>query len=151
MVDEKINFEEVDQNVSNRKSNYPIVYIQMDIEDFSDNILEYKEKIAPPEKFVQYMKISEFPSSVRDLSFSVKDFSKLKVLDNAIHNFKYDLLKEVFLFDYYENEKMREIKAGYRFIFQSNTKTLTDNEIDELMADIIEKSLKIESISIPGL
>ena len=151
VVDEKINFEEVDQNVSNRKSNYPIVYIQMDIEDFSDNILEYKEKIAPPEKFVQYMKISEFPSSVRDLSFSVKDFSKLKVLDNAIHNFKYDLLKEVFLFDYYENEKMREIKAGYRFIFQSNTKTLTDNEIDELMADIIEKSLKIESISIPGL
>ncbi len=151
LIEEKINFEKIDRSSLNTKSNNTIVYIELDIEDFTDEILNYRENVMPPKKFVQYSKISEFPSSMRDLSFSIKDFSKLKDLHDTINNLKYSLLKEVFLFDYYKNKEKQEIKAGFRFIFQSNTKTLTDREIDELMADIISNTLNIESISIPGL
>ena len=40
---------------------------------------------------------------------------------------------------------------GFRFIFQSNMKTLTIDEIDRVLNDIIESTLKIKSIKIPGI
>ena len=55
------------------------------------------------------------------------------------------------MFDFYINEKNDEIKIGYRFVFQSKDKTLTDSEIDILMKEIIKQSLSIEHITIPGL
>ena len=45
----------------------------------------------------------------------------------------------------------REIKIGFRFIFQSNDRTITDEEVSEVINDIINESLKISSVSIPGL
>jgi len=99
----------------------------------------------------KYIPVSEFPSSYRDLSFSIKDFAKCRILEEFILNFKNNLLKEVFVFDYFKNEKMREIKIGFRFIFQSKSSTITDKEVDEVMNIIIKDALKLESISIPGL
>tara|TARA_B100001057_G_scaffold126366_1_gene125155 strand:- start:26404 stop:28308 length:1905 start_codon:yes stop_codon:yes gene_type:complete len=99
----------------------------------------------------KYIPVSEFPSSYRDLSFSIKDFAKCRILEEFILNFKNNLLKEVFVFDYFKNEKMREIKIGFRFIFQSKSSTITDKEVDEVMNLIIKDALKLESISIPGL
>ena len=65
--------------------------------------------------------------------------------------YKDDLLKEVFVFDYFFNEKKQEIKIGFRFIFQSKNATITDKEVDKVMKVIINQALKIESIYIPGL
>ena len=100
---------------------------------------------------MRYVPISEFPSSKRDLSFSVKDFSKCKELEELILSYKNNLLKDTFIFDYYKNEKMKEIKIGFRFIFQSKDRTITDKEVDDVMNIIIEAALNHESISIPGL
>ena len=47
-------------------------------------------------------------------------------------------LKEVFVFDYYKNEKINEIKIGFRFIFQSKESTITDKEVDKAINNIIE-------------
>ena len=98
-----------------------------------------------------YEPISEYPSSSRDLSFSIKDFSKCKKLEELLLNFEYELLKEVFVFDYYKNEKAGEIKIGFRFIFQSKESTTTDDQVNEVINLIISKALKIETVSIPGL
>ena len=46
---------------------------------------------------------------------------------------------------------MSVIKIGYRIIFQSYEKTLTDAEVDNFMETIISNSLKIQSVEIPGL
>ena len=52
--------------------------------------------------------------------FLLKIFQNSYALQDYILNFKNELLKEVFIFDYYINEKTKEIKIGFRFIFQSS-------------------------------
>ena len=64
-------------------------------------------------------------------------------LHQLIMRFKHDTLKEVFIFDYYDNKKADLIKIGYRFIFQSNEKTLTDHDVNEIISSLINKSLTI--------
>ena len=59
-------------------------------------------------------------------------------------------MKEAFLFDFYKNNKTDEIKIGYRFIFQSNVKTLTDSEITHDMEKIIKIANGFDGVSIPG-
>ena len=46
---------------------------------------------------------------------------------------------------------LNEFKLGFRFIFQSNDRTLTDKEIDKVINVIIDKALLVKSIKIPGL
>ena len=66
-------------------------------------------------------------------------------------SFENRLLKEVFVFDYFNNSKKNEIKIGFRFIFQSTESTVTDVQVNEVINEVITSALKIESISIPGL
>ena len=40
---------------------------------------------------------------------------------------------------------------GYRFIFKSNTKTLTENHINESLLKLINAVLQIDGVSVPGL
>ena len=72
------------------------------------------------------------------------------MLEDLILNYKNDLLKDCYVFDYYKNEKMQAVKVGYRFVFQSKSKTITDEEVDKLIDDIILQSLKINSVTLPG-
>ena len=62
-----------------------------------------------------------------------------------------DLIKEIYVFDFYNNEKKDEIKIGFRFIFQSKTSTITEEQVNKVINKIINKSLSIESVKIPGL
>ena len=39
---------------------------------------------------------------------------------------KMPLIKESFIFDYFENKKLNIMKVGYRFKFQTEDKSLTD-------------------------
>ena len=55
------------------------------------------------------------------------------------------------MFDYYENMKMNETKIGFRYIFQSNERTLKDHEINEEIKEITDSALSIKSVSLPGL
>jgi len=72
-------------------------------------------------------------------------------LQDYILNFKNELLKDVFIFDYYNNEKTEEIKIGFRFIFQNPHKTITESEVNDIMNVIIENSFKIRGVNIPGI
>jgi len=65
--------------------------------------------------------------------------------------YKNDLIKEIFIFDFYNNQKNNEIKLGFRFIFQSTTSTITENEVNNVMEAIIKHTLSIDSVTIPGL
>ena len=80
-----------------------------------------------------------------------KDYSKLSELEDLILDFRHKSIKDIFAFDYFVNDKIKEIKIGFRFVFQSKNKTLTDNEIDIVMNKIIESSQKIDGVLIPGL
>ena len=101
--------------------------------------------------FQKYIPISEYPSSARDLSFSITNYSKLIDLEKCILDYKNNLLKEAFVFDYYKNDEKKEIKVGFRLIFQRNDRTIKDIEVASIIDDIINLSLKIDSVSMPGL
>ena len=47
--------------------------------------------------------------------------------------------------------KTNEIKIGFRFIFQGLNSTLTDVEVDRVLNAIIERTIELESVDIPGL
>ena len=123
----------------------------MSVKDIQENFYQELSSYRTKEDYAQYEPISEFPSSSRDLSFSIGDSSKVQLAIETLDNVKPKFLKESFMFDYYKNNETDITKVGYRFIFQSHKKTLTDSEIDESINDIIEPMLIIDSVSLPGL
>ena len=149
-TDQKINYENILRENLNSKSNDPIVYLEIEINaSFEINYKIHRNFQEIPE--FSYKKISEFPSSIRDLSFSVADHSQFKKLQDYVLNFNDDLLQEVFIFDYFFNEKRNEIKIGFRFIFQDSLSTITETQVNSIMNVIINKTTTLNGVSIPGL
>ena len=150
----EINPEKVSREGLDSKSNNQIIYLEFELNDLKDYQIENKfttNKRLSHDSFIKYKPISNFPSSSRDLSFSIKDINGYYGLQDYILNFKNDLIKEIFVFDFFNNIKKNEIKLGIRIIFQSKTSTITDKEVNDLMNIIIKASLSIDSVSIPGL
>lgn len=156
-------FEEVNINLDEKILNIPkdnldsklktkIFAVELSIKDIQDNFNQELDSYNTlKEEYPQYEKISEFPSSSRDLSFSIEDSSKVKHAIEKLDSIQTRFLKESFMFDYYKNTTTDITKVGFRFVFQSHEKTLTDSEIDESINNIIESMLRIDSVSLPGL
>ena len=128
-----------------------IVSLEVDIDSFPKDILNYDEISKSPEDYAKYSPISDLPSSFKDISYLITDYSKSEELQNLMLNYKNEIIKDIYIFDYYKNEKAQEIKIGFRFIFQSKILTLTADQIDIVYNDIINSSLKIDGITIPGI
>tara|TARA_B100000963_G_scaffold17889_1_gene13679 strand:+ start:7666 stop:9564 length:1899 start_codon:yes stop_codon:yes gene_type:complete len=130
------------------KSNIFYAEIDLATTQFKDDQIlgEKKNKI-----FKKYSPISEFPSSSRDFSFLISNYSKYNQVIKAIDSVEGIYLKESFIFDFYKNKKNKEIKIGVRMIFQSNEKTLSDEDINNSISEIIEPILLIDGVSVPGM
>ena len=128
-----------------------VFYLEIDIINILKYFKKYKRISSPQTEYAQYEQISEFPSSTRDLSFSVKNVLSLKILQESILNFHNELIRDCFVFDFYKNDKNQEIKIGFRIIFQCQDKTITDKEINIIMDEIINLTTEIDSVSIPGI
>jgi len=144
-------FKLVSRDLLDTKIKNEIVALEVDINRFSNDILSYKEVSQPPEGFAQYSPISDLPSSIKDISYSIKDYSKTQELQDLLLNYQSDIIKNIYIFDYFKNEKKEEIKIGFRFTFQSKKATLNSAEIELVYNEIVNKSLNISGISIPGL
>ena len=144
-------FYQIPRDGLDTKINNEIIGLEVDISIFTDDILAYNEIAGPPNEFIKYQPISEFPSSFKDISFSIKNYKKLDELEQLLINYQSDILKHVYIFDYFKNEKKEEIKIGFRFIFQSKKATITSSEIELVYNQLIDKSLKINGVKIPGL
>ena len=148
---EVFDFEILSRDLLDTKIKNEIVTLEVDIDRFSTNILSFKEISKSPESFAQYSPISDLPSSFKDISYSIKDYSKTQELQDLLLSYQSDIIKNVYIFDYFKNEKQEEIKIGFRFIFQSKKATLNSAEIELVYNDIVTKSLSISGISIPGI
>lgn len=141
--------DEIDYSELGIKAKGKAYYFEVELVKIIDKIS--LNEFRPRYRFQKYRAVSEFPSSNRDLSFAITNEAALKALIELIQLFKPSILKDKFIFDFYKNKAQQVIKIGYRFIFQSNYKTLNDDEIDKELKELIESSLKINGISIPGL
>ena len=110
-------FQIISRENLNSKSKDEIIYIEIEIDSTIEIDYEIKNNFQK-EKAYKYKKISEFPSSKRDLSFSITEYENSYALQDYILNFKNELLKEVFIFDYYINEKTKKLKLDLGSFFK---------------------------------
>ena len=98
-------------------------------------------------------RISDYPASYRDLSFSLDNYENLEQLATLIKKYKEssELMVDCFIFDLFENKKQNLLKVGYRFKFQALENNITDEETEAVMNPLIKESLQIDGINIEGL
>ena len=146
------NIENISRESLSSKIKSQIIYLEIDLDKndyhFENNISSHQEIFKD---FKKYSPISDFPVSTRDLSFSIENFKYCETLENLLINYKHELLIDVYVFDYFLNQKNSEIKMGFRFTFQNKMKTITDEEVDAVIDGIIKKSMQIEYVNLPGL
>lgn len=148
---EDFNFKVLNRETLDTKIKNEIVASEVNIDSFSPEMLNYKHNSKAPKKFNQYFPISDLPYSKRDLSFSIKEYSSCEILKKYIMGIEDKLLKEVFIFDYFYNEKNAEIKIGFRFVFQSDDSTITESQVNNIIGVIINHTKNIKGVTIPGL
>ena len=93
--EDQINIEIISRDKLDTKLKNEIVYFEVDIENIKlddnfDTIIQ-----TDFSKSIKYKQISDYPTSTRDLSFSVKDYPKSKILEKTIQDFKHNLLKKL--------------------------------------------------------
>ena len=89
---------------------------------------------------MKYKEISKFPSIKKDLAFVVNKNMISKDIEKVIKNAGGSLLTKIEVFDVYKGSNLPEDKKSiaYSLTFLDNKKTLTDEEINNIMNKIIE-------------
>ncbi len=148
VICEEIPFKDLNTKVKDK-----VFYYEINLEDVSLIKTEEYDEINNIENLIfnKYKEISEFPSSNRDFSFSIKSLEKYDDVISTIDKMKHKNLKEHYIFDFYKNEKVREIKLGIRLVFQAKEKTLSEKEIQKSANELIQPILDLEGVSVPGI
>ncbi|MDB4849079.1 phenylalanine--tRNA ligase subunit beta [Gammaproteobacteria bacterium] len=98
----------VDRKNLNTKLNNEIIYLELELNSLNGLIPDFisnQKRRSKDHNFIKYIPVSEFPSSSRDLSFSIKNIDKYYEIQDYLLGYKSDLIKEVFIFDFYNNQK----------------------------------------------
>ena len=99
---------------------------------------------------IVYSPVNKFPSVRRDLSLLVDKNISFSELESIAKSIKCNILKDINLFDVYTGDKLPKDKKSYSlsFIFEDNSKTLTDIQIDKIMDKLIKEYKKEVSAEI---
>jgi phenylalanyl-tRNA synthetase beta chain len=143
--------EEISRTELKTKKKDRIYYMETSIDKIPKDLFRGSKSYMDKINFIKYQSVSEFPSSTRDFSFSITDFKKYHVVINYLSDLNDKNLKDAFIFDFYENKKVNEIKVGIRFTFQSNFNTLSEDEIQKSVNKLLKPIVDLEGVSIPGL
>lgn len=109
--------------------------------------LNLEDLILHAEQVATYKALAAYPETARDLSFWVPDNVTYSEIEKHIHSLDIPLLKNLHLKDTYlssENKPRRSITLT--FTFQSDQKTLTDEEVSKMTGFIsteLENKLKL--------
>jgi len=87
----------------------------------------------------RYQPIPRYPSTSRDIALLVDEQITYQQICAIIQNFS--LVNSVALFDLYVGEQVPAGKKSlaFRIIYQSPAHTLTDNEVDKVQQQILDK------------
>ena len=86
----------------------------------------------------KYKELAKFPTSRRDLSLLIDKTVKFEEIEEIASKVDRKILKEIGLFDIYEGKNVAEGKKSYAvsFLFQDESKTLVDKQIEKIMTKI---------------
>tara|TARA_B100001093_G_scaffold520424_1_gene615726 strand:- start:4503 stop:6410 length:1908 start_codon:yes stop_codon:yes gene_type:complete len=145
------NIEEIYRENLKTKKKERIFYTEISLDDIPEKFFKESKLDKELINFVKYQPVSEYPSSVRDFSFSIRNPEQYSNVISQIEEFQNDNLKDFYIFDFYLNNKNGEIKVGIRLIFQSHNKTLSDADIQKSIDKILKPIVNLEGVFIPGL
>ncbi|MEK7182377.1 MAG: phenylalanine--tRNA ligase beta subunit-related protein [Patescibacteria group bacterium] len=89
---------------------------------------------------IKYKNISQYPFVLRDIAVWVPLEIKSEEVLNIIKENAGNLFVQSKLFDKYKKDK--KVSYAFRLVFQSQSKTLTDDEVGEVMKKIEDKIVK---------
>lgn len=112
----------------------PVFYAEV----FWENVMK-----MIPNGYIRYQEPDKFPAVRRDLSLLLDKQTTYAEIEKLAFESEKKLLKEVSLFDVYEGKNLEVGKKSYAvsFVFQDSSKTMTDQQIETIMAKI-QKSLE---------
>jgi len=142
---------EISRSNLDTKKKDKIFFVEIDVEKIPNEFSLIKDKEEKPISFKKYEPISEYPSSIRDFSFLIEDKSKVDDVIEALQKIHDKDIKRTFIFDLYQDKKNKNLKIGFRIIFQSSTKTLSEEEINKKIKSILKPIITLKSVSIPGM
>ena len=89
----------------------------------------------------KYTEVPKFPAVERDIAIIVDERVEVGQIEKIITKKSKKLLERMQLFDIYRNEKLGENKksVAYSLIFRDKNKTLSDEEINIVMENIISE------------
>jgi phenylalanyl-tRNA synthetase beta chain len=89
---------------------------------------------------IRYKEVNKFPVMQRDLAMVVKRATTYESIEQTVKKVKLPKLKDMRLFDVFESEKLGADKKSMAisFSFSDDEKTLTDKEVDGMVAKLIQ-------------
>ena len=142
---------EISRNSINTKKKDKIFYVEIPLENIPESFFYELTSHQKSTNFFTYKNVSEYPSSSRDFSFSIHKLDEVHTVISMLEGITDDIIKDSFIFDFYKNDKKQIVKLGYRCIFQSHFKTLSDLEINKKVQEILSPILSLDGVSIPGM
>lgn len=124
---------------------HPDVLENMDIEVETYYAEIYYERI---QKYINtkftYQSVSQYPSVARDIAIQVSESEKVGDILISIQKVDNRIIKNVNLFDVYSGENIEKgtKSIGISILIQDDNKTLTDQDITEIMNKITNKLIK---------
>ncbi|MEZ5008796.1 MAG: phenylalanine--tRNA ligase subunit beta [Chitinophagales bacterium] len=86
-----------------------------------------------------YSPLPKYPSIRRDLALLVDNSTSFKTIKGIGKQYGKQILRDIDLFDSYQDKKMDADKKSYAisFIFRDDHKTLSDKEVDKIMSNLM--------------
>ena len=123
---------------------HPAIITNLDFKEKNIFGLEiFLKNIPKPNKKVRVSKknyiVSDFQKSERDFAFVIDKFFKVGELENIIKTIDDNIIKKVITFDVFEGQNIPEGKksVAINVVIQSQDKTLTESDLDEISQKII--------------
>lgn len=125
---------------------HPVVLNNYDIEKrvyLAEINISKLEKYSRNNK--KYVEVPKFPAVERDIAIIVDESVEVGQIEKIITKKAKKLLEGLKLFDIYRNEKLGENKksVAYALTFRDKNKTLSDEEVNSVMENIIAELEKV--------
>ncbi len=117
---------------------------EIDFDAFIEELPNEEVSLSKNVSLEKMKKVSAFPFITRDVAFFVQsDISKEEELRETLKVLAGENLQNIYLFDLFEKKNKEtgivgKISYGFRLVFQSFEKTLTDAEVEPIMEKIYD-------------
>ena len=103
--------------------------------------MDFQEMVKWMQEKRQWMPLPKFPAVYRDLSLVIDDGVEVGRVIMAIQDLHHPLIDDINLFDVYRGAPIPTGKKGisYRIRYQSNERTLTDEEVNQHHEKVIAR------------